>query len=79
MSMRGRQAAQGALFMGFGSTTMCLLIICCVFGEQPIHSLIWVRGPRLEAQAASPETLAVGASNCLPEIRFLLSWHLLPL
>lgn len=33
MSMRGRQAAQGALFMGFGSTTMCLLIICCVFGD----------------------------------------------
>jgi len=49
MSMRGRQAAQGALFMGFGSTTMCLLIICCVFGEQPINSLICVRGPGLEA------------------------------
>jgi len=65
--------------MGFGSTTMCLLIICCVFGEQPIHSLICVRGPRPEAQAASLETLAVGASNCLPEIRLLLSWHLLPL
>jgi transposase len=35
MSMRGRKAAQGELFTGFGSTTMCLLIICCVFGEQP--------------------------------------------
>jgi len=67
MSMRGRQAAQGAFFMGFGSTTMCLLIICCVFGEQPIHSLICVRGLRLEAQAASPETLAVGARTAFPK------------
>ncbi len=53
--------------MGFGSTTMCLLIICCVFGEQPIHSLICVRGPRLEAQAASPETLAVEARTAFPK------------
>ena len=67
MSMRGRQAAQGALFMGLGSTTMYLLIICCVFGEQPIHSLICVRGPRLEAQATSPETLAVGARTAFPK------------
>ena len=73
MNMRGRQAAQGVLFMCFGSTTMCLLIICCVFGEQLIHSLICVRRPRLEAQAAYPETLAVGASNSLAEIRLLLS------
>lgn len=67
MSKRGRQAVQGALFMGFGSTTMCLLIICCVFGEQPIHSLMCVREARLEAQAASPETLAVGARTAFPK------------
>jgi len=73
MSMRGRQAAQGALFVGFGSTTMCLLINCCVFVEQLIHSLICVRRPRLEAQAAYPATLAVGGNNCLAEIRLLLS------
>jgi hypothetical protein len=58
--------------MGFGSRTTYLLIICCVFGEQPIDSLICVCGPGLEAQAAYRETLAVGASNCLPESRLLL-------
>ena len=64
--------------MGLGSTTMCLLI-CCAFSEQPIDSLTRVRGLGLEAQAAYHETLAVGASNCLPEIRLLITWHLLPL
>ena len=49
--------------MGFDSTTACLLIVCCVFSEQPINSLIWVRGPGLEAQAAYRKTLAVGAST----------------
>jgi hypothetical protein len=65
--------------MGLGSTTMCLLIICWAFSEQPIDSLTRVRGLGLEAQAAYHETLAVGASNCLPEIRLLITWHLLPL